>query len=422
MSCRGAGMGDFFLCITETLCTFGITKNEICVRMENSSLKIGLFNECFPPIQDGVAQVVENYARLLQVRGNDVTVATAKVPFFDYSQPYHVRNFLSIPVLVRMPYRLGLPVWMAPFQPIMKYKADIYHGHSPFTAGRIALKLSKKYNAPFVMTFHSKFRDDFRRSVPSDTVVDLMIKRIMSLYEYADEVWIPQPAVLDVMREYGYKGKVEVVPNAIDYDLSGIDISLLKQTSRKSLGIKSDEFCLLFVGQIIWEKNIAYILDAVNLLRDLPIKMFFVGKGYAESELKEKINRYGLNDKVVMTGQLQDRTALQVYYAAADIFLFPSLYDNSPLVLREAAAHNTPAVLFENTTSAEVINNGVNGFLSKQGDAAVYADYVKKILLDKKRLDTVGLKASQTLGLRWEQLMPEVEDRYRHLISRKQNG
>ena len=34
----------------------------------NSSLKIGLFNECFPPIQDGVAQVVENYAELLQER------------------------------------------------------------------------------------------------------------------------------------------------------------------------------------------------------------------------------------------------------------------------------------------------------------------------------------------------------------------
>lgn len=390
--------------------------------MNNSSLKIGLFNECFPPIQDGVAQVVENYARLLQERGNDVTVATAKVPFFDYSQPYQVRNFLSIPVLMRMPYRLGVPIWMAPFQPIMNFNADIFHGHSPFTAGRIALKLSRKYNAPFIMTFHSKFRDDFRRSVPSDTIVDLMIKRIMNLYEYADEVWIPQPAVLDVMREYGYKGKVEVVPNAIDYDLGNQDINILKAESRCKLGLKDNEICLLFVGQIIYEKNIQYILDSVKLLKDVPYKMYFVGKGYAAIEFHEKIKQYGLQDKIFMTGQLQDRSALQVYYAAADLFLFPSLYDNAPLVLREAAAHHTPAILLEKTTSAEVIESGKNGFLSPQGQPSVFADTIKKVLSDKKNLDNVGKTASETLGLRWSQLMPEVEDRYRHLILRKQNG
>lgn len=390
--------------------------------MNNSSLKIGLFNECFPPIQDGVAQVVENYARLLQERGNDVTVATAKVPFFDYSQPYQVRNFLSIPVLMRMPYRLGVPIWMAPFQPIMNFKADIFHGHSPFTAGRIALKISKKCNAPFVMTFHSKFRDDFRRSVPSDTVVDLMIKRIMRVYEYADEVWIPQPAVLDVMREYGYKGKVEVVPNAIDFDLNGQDVSVLKAVSREKLGIKLNEFCLLFVGQIIWEKNIAYILDAVNLLRDLPIKVFFVGKGYALKEFKEKIQTYGLSDRVIMVGQLQDRSELQTYYAASDLFLFPSLYDTFGIVLREAAVHQTPAVILKDSTCSHTLLDGVNSFMSPNGNCSVFAETIRKILFDKNRLNMVGKEAAKTLGLTWNQLMPEVEDRYRHLILRKQNG
>ena len=46
---------------------------------------------------------------------------------------------------------------------------------------------------------------------------------------------------------------------------------------------------------------------------------------------------------------------------------------------------------------------------------------IKKVLSDKKNLDNVGKTASETLGLRWSQLMPEVEDRYRHLILRKQN-
>ncbi|HPG55158.1 MAG TPA: glycosyltransferase, partial [Candidatus Enterocola sp.] len=85
------------------------------------------------------------------------------------------------------------------------------------------------------------------------------------------------------------------------------------------------------------------------------------------------------------------------------------------------AAHHTPAILLEKTTSAEVIESGKNGFLSPQGQPSVFADTIKKVLSDKKNLDNVGKTASETLGLRWSQLMPEVEDRYRHLILRKQN-
>jgi glycosyltransferase involved in cell wall biosynthesis len=186
--------------------------------MTLDKLKIGLFNECFPPIQDGVSQVVENYARLMHEGGHDVTVATAKVPSFDYPHPYKVKNILSIPIPVRRPYRWGLPTWMVPWQPIYSFQSDIIHAHSPFTAARIALKLRKKYGIPVVTTFHSKFKDDFRASVPSDTIVNYMVKNIMQVFEAADEVWVGAPGVIDVMREYGYKGKVEVVPHAIDFD------------------------------------------------------------------------------------------------------------------------------------------------------------------------------------------------------------
>lgn len=40
-----------------------------------------------------------------------------------------------------------------------------------------------------------------------------------------------------------------------------------------------------------------------------------------------------------------EREILKRYYVAADLFLFPSLYDNAPLVIREAAALGTPSVL-----------------------------------------------------------------------------
>ena len=228
-------------------CTFARYYSK--AHVDNNKLKIGLFNESFPPIQDGVAQVVENYAKLLSERGHDVTVATAKVPFFDYPVTYHVKNIVSVPLIFRLPYRVGLPVWMAPFQPILNFKAEIYHLHSPFTSGRIALKLGKKFNAPVVATFHSKYRDDFLRSVKSNRVADLMVKRIVGVFEEADEVWVPQEGVKEVLRSYGYRGPIEVVSNAIDYDLSDLDLPMLRKQARQMLDVDGDTPCFLFVGE-----------------------------------------------------------------------------------------------------------------------------------------------------------------------------
>lgn len=389
--------------------------------MDLNRLKIGLFNECFPPIQDGVSQVVENYARLMHQAGHDVTVATAKVPSFDYPHPYTIQNIVSIPVPVRRPYRWGLPTWMVPYQPIYKFQSDIIHVHSPFTASRIALKLRKKYGMPVVATFHSKFRDDFRRSVPSDTIVNMMVKNIMQVFEAADEVWVPQQSVLEVMREYGYKGNAEVVPNAVDFEIANSELDLLIEKSRKQLQLPDDMPCFLFVGQIILEKRVDYILEALKVLHDrgFAFRMYFVGKGYAVSTLKHRISKYNLENHVFYVEQIQSRTELQTYYAAADLFLFPSIYDNAPLVLREAAVHQTPSILTQGSNSAEVITDGINGYLGVNKTPEDFADSIQAIFADRNTFNNVSKGARETLGLTWSQIMPEVVDRYRSIIKRK---
>lgn len=390
--------------------------------MTLDKLKIGLFNECFPPIQDGVSQVVENYARLMHEGGHDVTVATAKVPSFDYPNPYKVKNILSIPIPVRRPYRWGIPTWMAPWQPIYGFQSDIIHVHSPFTAARIALKLRKKYGMPVVATFHSKYKDDFRASVPSDTIVNFMVKNIMQVFEAADEVWVGAPGVIDVMREYGYKGKIEVVPHAIDFNLSGTDVQAFKAQAKAQLGVPSDVPCLLFVGQIIHAKNVLYTLEALRLLHQqgIPFKMFYVGKGNAANELQQAIRKYGMQDCVAYVGQLQERAALQKYYAAADVFLFPSLYDTLGLVVREAAAHHTPSILLADSTAAKGINHAVEGFIAPQTTPADFAQTLQNCLSQPLLIKEVGKNAAQSLGLTWNQVIPEVIDRYKSLIIRKQ--
>lgn len=67
---------------------------------------IGLFNECFPPVMDGVSLTVSNLARCLYQQGKDVTVITPEMPGIDETQlPYQVLQYHSVSVPGRRPYR-----------------------------------------------------------------------------------------------------------------------------------------------------------------------------------------------------------------------------------------------------------------------------------------------------------------------------
>ena len=154
--------------------------------------------------------------------------------------------------------------------------------------------------------------------------------------------------------------------------------------------------------------------------KGIPFKMFYVGKGNASAELMHAIKRYGMQDCVEWIGQLSDRATLQKYYAAADLFLFPSLYDTLGLVVREAAAHHTPSILLADSTAAKGINHAVEGFIAPQTTPADFAQTLQNCLSQPSLIKAVGQTAAHSLGLTWNQVIPEVIDRYKSLIIRKQ--
>lgn len=120
-------------------------------------------------------------------------------------------------------------------------------------------------------------------------------------------------------------------------------------------------------------------------------------------------------EKVLFIGSVSERERLSKYYEAADLFLFPSLYDNAPLVVREAAALHTPSLLLRGSTAAEIISHKKNGFLC-EADESAYAVMIEQILSDQTLLSAVGNGAADTLARSWEDIAEEVSDRYLRLI------
>lgn len=379
---------------------------------------IGLFNDCFPPIMDGVSLTTQNYAYWLNKKAGNVCVVTPKSPGAVDDEEYPVYRYSSLPIPMRKPYRLGFPRIDWPFhERIRKLSFELVHAHCPFSSGVLAMKMARAQHIPLVATFHSKYRADFERAIPSRLVVDYLIRKVIRFYEAADEVWIPQAAVEETLREYGYRGRVEVVDNGNDF-AGEPSVDKIREEARRALDIRPGQPVFLFVGQHIWEKNLAFLLDALARLSDIPFRMYFVGSGYAASDLRQRTALLGLDDKVTFVGTIVERDALKRYYAAADLFLFPSLYDNAPLVVREAAALHTPSVLIRDSTASEVISDSVNGFLSP-GSVEAYAARLREVLQTPALVKQVGEEASRTIARSWQNVAEEVYDRYASLIRRK---
>ena len=385
--------------------------------MMNKLRNIGLFNDSFPPVMDGVAMCVENYARWMQESVGGVSVITPENLEADYSdKKYEVLSYMSVAVPFRPPYVTGISDLDPAFKAkLMRRQFRIVHAHCPFTSGWAAQHVAKKQHVPMVATFHSKYKDDFARIIQSKVILDAVIKGIVNFYESADEVWVPQESVKGVLYSYGFKGNIEVMQNGCD--LVGDYGSEFFADARKSLGAGPEEFVLLYVGQHIWEKNLRLTLESLGRIKDLPFKMFFIGTGYAEEEMREMVQREGIQDKVRFVGRLTDRKKLTQYYAAADLFLFPSLYDTDGLVVREAAALHTPSIMLSNASASGMLRDGKTGFLIGNS-AEDFEAALRRLNADRELLTAVGESASTSIVRSWRDIAEEAIDRYNSLIDR----
>jgi glycosyltransferase involved in cell wall biosynthesis len=383
-------------------------------------LRIGLFSDSYPPIMDGVALTVKNYAYWLNKTNNPSCVVTPEFPGYTDNDEFPVLRYFSAPIIMREPYRIGLPKLDRRINHAMnKMSLNLVHAHSPFSAGSLALHTARKNHIPMIATFHSKYRDDFMRIINQKTIVNQVVKRIIGFYELADEVWIPQRYVEETIREYGYKGKLEIVENGIDINVEG-NIRTFRSHCREMLNIPQDRNVFLYVGQLVLEKNLKFLMESLRYITTKDFVIYFVGQGYARPQLKRLAEEYGLISKVKFIGPIYDREELKRFYAIADLFLFPSLYDNAPLVLYEAAAIHTPALLLRGSTIAGLIQDDFNGFISSNSPKK-YGERINQLINNNELLIRAGNNASITLCRPWQDVVNEVKDRYALLCKKKQN-
>ncbi|HAN21486.1 MAG TPA: glycosyl transferase [Clostridiales bacterium] len=374
---------------------------------------IGQFCDVYPPETDGVGMVVKSYSEELTKMQHICYYISPSTPDCIVNQDFPSFHYMSIK-LAGSVYRAGVPFFDLPFRKqIKQIKFDIIHAHSPFSAGRTAIRIAKKQKIPLIGTFHSKYYDDFYIKTHSKLLSKTGVKYVLDFYNSCDEVWAVNNATGQVLHDYGFKGEIIIMPNGTNpWHPTESDIKSVTER----FGLNQNNV-FLFVGQHDWKKNIHHIIEAIKIysVSHSDFKMVFTGKGVNEEEIKTLVRELGLNEKIIFTGHIMDRNLLMSLYARADLFVFPSLYDNAPLVIREAAAAGTPSILIKNSCASEGITHDYNGFLCDDDPKCI----TECITTSLPKAKQVGMNAQKTVPTPWSSIMVNVIKQYRNLIDIK---
>ena len=375
---------------------------------------IGQFCETYPPTLDGVGRVMLAYCQTLSAMGHRCLYVAPR-DSDNTSLPSCETLLYSGVGIPGEPYRIGVPSLSRIYRKTAKaIPFDLVHAHTPFLAGRAARRIARRRGVPLVATFHSKYYDDFYRATHSRALSRLALKYVVSFYNSCDEVWAVNERTADVLRGYGYRGDIVCMPNGTDRQ------SVSEETYARVLArypLRENVPTLIFVGQMDAKKNTPSILRACALLRDrgMDFQLLMVGAGQDLASLKALCASLHLEDRVLFTGFIGERETVLSLYRRADLLVFPSVYDNAPMVVREAAAMGTPALLVRDTCSAEGITHAENGFLCENTVESI-ADGIADALPVAAE---VGARARDAIPIPWDQLMQRVLTRYQRLIDRR---
>ncbi len=205
-----------------------------------------------------------------------------------------------------------------------------------------------------------------------------------------------QKGMEEIIRHYNVPPeKIAVVYNGVDLErFHPGNRGLYREELRRSLGIARDELILLFVGSGFERKGLDFLLRALALVKkgcDQPFKLVVVvGKG-REEKYARIARRMGLAQDVIFTGPTE---RVGEFYASADIFALPTLYDPFSNTCLEAMASGLPLITSRANGAAELLSEGAGLVVEdpmewrKIAEALLY-------LNDPESRQEIGLRARQ---------------------------
>ncbi len=209
--------------------------------------------------------------------------------------------------------------------------------------------------------------------------------------------------------------RIYTIYNGVDLDRFNPENRLtIGRQFRSELGLLENIPVVLFVGSGFKRKGLAYLLRSMALAGSTA-QLWVVGKGNKRPYLR-LAKKLGLSSRVTFWGPHQD---VQRFFAAANFFAFPTLYDPFSTAVLEALAAGLPVITTRQCGTAEIISHGKEGFVLSSPDAtAELSGYLENLCYQKQRqyMSTFARKKAETFPI--ERTIRELECLYNDLLGK----
>lgn len=356
-------------------------------------MRIGIFTDSYKPYTSGVVRSIELFTGELQQAGHEVFIFAPSYPYQREREP-RIYRFASIPAPTNPRYTLALPFsWRLGKKIRQQIRPDLIHVHSPFLLGRLGAYYARVLNVPLVFTFHTLY-DEYVHYVPIGQQITREITRryCREFCNSCDLVIAPTSIIAEHLRHMGVVTDLAVVPTGINLqEYEAGDGNWLRRTYNIAPSTK----VLLSVGRLGKEKNQAFLLRVLDLLRHdgEDVCLVLVGSGPEEQNLRAQAHELGLGERVIFTGTL-DRTSVVNCYLGADLFVFASCTETQGLVIGEAMAGGLPVVAVQANGVIDMVRDGRDGFLVPLDELA-FTRMVKQLLNSSKLYRQMAERARQ---------------------------
>ena len=191
------------------------------------------------------------------------------------------------------------------------------------------------------------------------------------------------------IQKYAKRGDVYICPNGIPHDMIPIE------------RIPHDIPKILFLSNLIIEKGVLVLLDALKTIKDNGYSFVcdFVGSETSEidaNRMNEEIRKRNLQDAVLYHGKRLGKEK-EVYWLNADFFVFPTFYHNEcfGLVLLEAMQHELPIITTDEGGLTDIVKDGENGFVCEKRNPIDLAEKITCLLNDEQLRTKMGHNSYQ---------------------------
>jgi len=285
---------------------------------------------------------------------------------------------------------------------LRKIIPDIVHSHSP-ELGFILSLACKIYKIPIINTCHGITFPDKHYSLIKRKTEELLLK-----YAGFNKIITVDQNSLNNF-EISKINNVVYLPNGVDLDKF--------QNKRYN---ENNRTLFLFIGRIEIDKGLAYLIHAIEKLKDTNKKfeVWLIGVGLNQDYFKKLVIRLNLTAYIKFLGKKSRDETIDCFYKS-DVFILPSLHEGFPLTLLEAWAAKLPVIITNVGGISKICKNKENALIVPPKNSEAIAEALKTLLENKTLREKIGKNGRKEVERKynWESIAKQIDDIYQGVIS-----